>query len=223
MAVGSAARLLSWSPAPGLKLVAKRLRALTSFWVALLVYPAMSPALAEETFKEFEVTFWVRDKANPLPIRSPKLQFLFPADFEVVNFRTANGGPFYGTRKEIDQVQREDYRLERGVFQFRDVIRGPSPEGPLFDRSTNRFLFETKSRQSWQLANITIDDMRRVDTRSFPILLIKASYRNGGIGYWAHVVLPDDAFITIVYWTAQVPTKLNQQIWDRFSSNIREP
>jgi len=223
MAVDSAARLLSWSPAPGLKRVAKALRAHAIFLVAFLAYPAMSPAVAEETFKEFEVTFWIKDKANPLPIRSPKLQFLFPADFEVVNFRTGNGGPFYGTRQEIDQVQREDYQLKRGVFQFRDVIRGPSPEGLLFDRSTNRFLFETKSRESWQLANITIDDMRRVDTRSFPILVIKASSPNGRIGYWAQVVLPDDAFIEIVYWTAQVPTKLNQLIWDRFSSNIREP
>jgi hypothetical protein len=193
--------------------------------VAVLIGLQCAVGFAEETFKPFQLSFWVRHQPGHLPKPSPTLEVHFPADFEVVNFRTGNGGPFYGRRQEIDELQRAvdgKPKLLKGVFQVMDILRiEPGKAPPLFDRTTNRFLLETKLNETLFGLSFNIESMRRADTRSFPILLAKAKFGSASV-YSSVLVLPDDAIVTITYWMPQPPTKANEEIWERFISSIRE-
>jgi hypothetical protein len=191
---------------------------------ALFIFMPWGSGLAQDGFRPFELSFWVYGKPGQLPKPSPKLQVLLPSDFEVVDFRTGNGGPFYGRREEIDDLQHQvrEPQLVKGVFQIMDIVRVQPREAPLFDRSTNRFLFETKPREELKGLNFTVESLHRADTASFPILLVKAKFPGSVSIYSLNLVLPDDAFVTITYWMPRPPTKLNEEIWDRFIVSIRE-
>lgn len=188
---------------------------------ALFAVMQCGVALAEEAFKPFELLFPVYMKGDALPRPGPRLQVLFPSDFEVIDLRTGNGGPFYGRREEIEELRRTpEPKLAKGVFQIMDVVRVRPGEPRLFDRTAGLFLLETQPRGQ---ANglFKIDDMRRADTKNLPVLLVKSKFGPASV-YTVHLVLPDDAYVSITYWMPRPPTQLNEEIWQRFASSIRE-
>src|SRR5438552_5846410 len=103
-----------------------------------LILTASAPGLAEDTFKPFL-----------LRLRVCTLEFVLPSDFEVIDYRTGGGGPFYGRRSEIEEFEGSGRgttrtpKLVKGVLQVNDVVRDLPI--PVFDRTTKRFVFETAS------------------------------------------------------------------------------
>jgi len=193
-----------------------------ALFVALLVAAQCGAALAEEAFKPFEFSFPVYMERAALPKPGPRLQVMFPSDFEVVDYRTGNGGPFFGRREEIEALRRQvgEPKLAKGVFQIMDVVRARPGEMRVFDRAANRFAVETQPLDEVN-SLFKIQEMRRADTRSVPVLLVKAMLGTASV-YSASLVLPDDAYVAITYWMPRPPTKLNEEIWERFAASIRE-
>lgn len=191
-------------------------------WLALLASVQCGAALAQESFKPFQLSFPVYMKDDALPRPGPRLQVQFPSDFEMVDYRTGNGGPFFGRREEIEALRRAigEPKLTKGVFQIMDPVPAGTTGIRLFDRATNRFLVETRPRDD-DSSLLKIRDMRRADTRSVPMLLVKGHMGPISV-YTANLVLPDDTYTSITYWMPQPPTQLNDEIWERFASGIRE-
>lgn len=190
---------------------------------AFLVLGFALAALAEEAFKPFEFSFPVFMAGSALPKPGPRLQVMFPSDFETIDYRTGNGGPFYGRREEIEALRRavaEPPKLVKGVFQIRDPVSAQAAGRRVFDRTRN--LFEAETQPPGQESGLfEVEEMRRADTRSVPILLVKGKLGPASV-YSASLFLPDDTSVSIAYWMPMPPTKLNEEIWQRFASSIRE-
>jgi len=197
--------------------------------VASLFLGAIATEADTEQFKPVELPWSIF--VNGQYRSTPKIDVLFPSEFERVDYQSDGIPIYYGPRSEVEELTRAGaYRppaLVKGVFEVKVLSNDPNSPTPFYNRQTQKFAFEEAPPEQLHgrnLLGISVEDVSRIDTSTFPILIAKGGGNTRSLRA-VLIALPDEEGNSVLWIGYRMPLRgstVSEEIWNRFIKGIRE-